>query len=155
MQVKQQNNLVRSSALMLLLKSRPEIKPGSLNDHQSAALMFNIHLLVLSKRQCRNMCVMSGAGHVFLFAIARGGCKTYNSIVRGDPESRHANCTRPDCDLRGPREEKKRSRWRSTISRESETHFISFCSPHLAIWNGHLSLLERVSVTLDYFPAFI
>jgi len=116
MQEKQQNNLVRSSALMLLLKSRPEIKPASLNDHQSAALMFNIHLLVLSKRQCRNMCNVC-AGHVFLFAIARGGCKTYNSIVRGDPESRHANCARPDCDLR-PREEKKRSRWRSTISRE-------------------------------------
>lgn len=131
---------------MLLLKSRPEIKPGSLNDHQSAALMFNIHLLVLSKRQCRNMC------NVCLdmcFCCARGGCKTYNSIVRGDPESRHANCARPDCDLR-PCEEKNRSAMavRAYFERVKLAFDYSLLGA-LAIWNGHLSLLERVRLSLS------
>lgn len=34
-------------------------------------------------------------------------------------------------------------------ARESGTHFFLRA---LTIWNGHLSLLKRVSVTLDYFP---
>lgn len=123
------NNLARSSVLMLLLKSRPEIKPLR-RTKRSHQLCTHIHLYTRVKQTPMHIEICNVLLDMCFCLPLRDGCKTYNSIVRGDPESRHANCARPDCDLMRPRKRKEKIAMAGPAAafQRERVELISFCA---------------------------